>query len=69
MNSAPMIICDACGESRNCLLHQRAKFPPDAARAWLKRHCDNPPGSCKFRYQAGFAIGGPPVGMGSGGDG
>lgn len=59
----PMIICDACGESRDCTLHMRAEFPPDAARKYLRKGCDNPRGSCKFRYEAGFSIGGPLVGM------
>jgi hypothetical protein len=63
MHSNPMIICDACGESRDCLLHRRAEFPPDAAKAWMKRHCHNDPKGCKLRYQAGFAIGGPAAGM------
>jgi len=50
----PLIICEACGESRNCTLHPRAEFPPDAARAYLRKHCDNEPDSCRFRYQAGI---------------
>jgi len=57
MRSNPTVICEACGKSRNCMLHTRAEFPPDAAKAWLRRHCDNPRGSCQFRYQAGVVIG------------
>jgi hypothetical protein len=63
MNSNPMIICDACGESRDCMLHTRAEFPPDAAKAWLRKGCHNPKGACRFRYQAGISIGGPVVGI------
>jgi hypothetical protein len=50
----PRVFCDACGESRDCTLHQRAEFPPDAAKKYLRKHCDNEPGACKFRYQAGI---------------
>jgi len=61
--SNPHVTCEACGESRDCTLHRQAKFPPDAAKAWLRRHCDNPPESCRFRYQAGFTLGGPVTGQ------
>jgi len=50
----PLVVCEACGESRDCTLHQRAEFPPDAAKKYLRKHCDNEPGACKFRYRAGI---------------
>lgn len=61
--SKPLIICEACGESRDCTLHGRAEFPPDAAKRRLRKRCGNPPGSCRFRYQAGLSLGGPCAGQ------
>jgi hypothetical protein len=52
--SNPMVICDACGDRRDCTLHTRAEFPPDAAKAWMRRTCEKPKGSCRLRYQAGI---------------
>jgi hypothetical protein len=57
MRSDPVVICDACGKYRSCMLHARAEFPPDAAKAWLRRHCSNPRTFCRLRYRAGVMIG------------
>jgi hypothetical protein len=52
----PVIYCEKCGKERDCMLHMRAEFPPDAARKWMKKHhkgCDG-----KLRYKVGFTSGG-----------
>ncbi len=61
MASDPVIYCTKCGMSRNCMLHTRAEFPPDAARKSMKKHhkgCDG-----ELKYRAGFGVRGPIVGQ------
>ena len=60
-NSDPIIYCVKCGMERNCMLHLRAEFPPDAARKWMKKHHKNCDGELKYR--AGFSSHGPIVGQ------
>lgn len=47
----PAAYCSHCGRARSCSMHTRAEFPPDAAKAWLKRNCSTP-GLCELRYRA-----------------
>lgn len=48
----PVIYCETCGMERNCLLHLRAEFPPDAARKWMAKHHKGCKGA--LRYRAGM---------------
>lgn len=45
----PIIYCEKCGMTRDCMLHQRAEFPPDAARKWLRKRHKNCDGELKYR--------------------
>jgi hypothetical protein len=51
----PIKKCTTCGRTRNCMLHKRADFPPDAAEKWLKKTCEQK-GKCEITYQAGIDI-------------
>ena len=54
----PLVHCMSCGKQRRCELHQRAEFPPDAARAWLKKTCKNRD-LCELEYRAGLLLSSP----------
>lgn len=56
--SNPTITCTHCGRTRDCTLHMRSEFPPDAAKKWLRKTCEanqvpyaKP---CEFTYRAGI---------------
>jgi hypothetical protein len=50
--SNPIIQCSTCKRSRDCMLHTRAEFPPDAAERWLRKSCQTR-SACNFIYKAG----------------
>ncbi len=57
----PIMYCDKCKLKRDCTLHMRAEFPPDAARKWMKKHhgdCDG-----EIKYLCGLGTRGPIVGQ------
>lgn len=62
ITSYPMQYCHGCSRERDCTLHPRASFPPEAAKKWLKRTCiayctmRNIKPACSFTYQAGFGL-------------
>ena len=49
----PTYSCKTCDRRRNCMLHTRAEFPPDAAKKWLKKTCERK-GECDLVYTCGF---------------
>jgi hypothetical protein len=58
--SDPIVFCDICGRSRDPFKHMRQDklSPPEAARRWLKRKCDNPSDKCNPQYRAGVDVSG-----------
>ena len=53
----PIKYCTTCERVRDCMLHLRADFPPEAAERWLRRSCPRKgvrPRPCDIRYQAGI---------------
>lgn len=49
----PIVYCEKCGMTRDCMKHQRAEFPPDAAKKWLKKRHGNCDGEIKYRAGLG----------------
>ena len=54
--SNPRILCRTCGRQRDCLLHQRADFPPQAAKGYLQRTCQRDGNGCDFQYRIGMEV-------------
>jgi hypothetical protein len=53
--SAPKQTCQLCGNYVEVTPFMRG-FPPDAARAQLKRYCFNRGCPCDPKYSAGFEV-------------
>ena len=60
--SNPAKICNTCNRVRDCTLHLRAGFPPDAAEKWLRRTCQQKD-RCDITYCAGLGPRGRVVGQ------
>ena len=55
MTTNPVVTCVRCGAQRDCTLHTRAEFPPDAAKKWLRKQCPTRQ-LCEFTYRAGISL-------------